>query len=277
MTDRNRHEEVNRVAKETTEVVVTAIASLSNSFIVLLTIVVIFTAVSIMTPAYKELLYLPIINGATIAIVYFIIINFARRFSLNPMVNVSVKQGGSTALRFPVSEKEMMRFAIHEAGHLLSLRFFHESPKLVTAFVRKYVSNPNGRVYYEFDSPLDQKYSWAHMLSTLAGQIAETVYFGEHKIGSESDNQQWEQQAKRHLNSGFSHERLWFSSPGSESEAQLNAKTLLDLRQEQVKQIKGFLSNNKEQLIFTAYRLIEADQIKTEGALGIIEATSYSS
>lgn len=247
------------------------IAQLPNHFGVMVFIVFIIAGISVATPIQLELMQAPILNGISAAIAFSIVVSFAKIWTARTGGVSAGIASGINASKIPIPDEEIMRFATHEAGHILSLKLFPAKPQLVTAYVRKYVSNPNGNVYYKFDAPLDRDYSWAHMLNSLAGQIAESVVNGDYKIGSESDNVSWGHQAKQHLNSGFSNDLPWFSVPENKAEAELNSATLGSLRKIQIDQLQDFMMKNKQLLKSTAQRLIEVDKIETEEAISIIE------
>lgn len=266
--------------------VMRGVASLPDHPAMLALIVLVAAAPELMTSAqleYLDSIKEPLINGATIAALYWVAVSAARSTvfrgkRMTGAVGLGVVMRGATlgvpVERKPLSESEVHRVAIHEAGHLLALALFPDKPVSVRAYARDYHSSPTGHVQYEFSAPLDASYSWAHMLNTLAGQVAEKVINGSTLHGSERDNTAWETLAKQHLRAGFAPEQLWFITPDTEGEARLNARTLEDMRAEQVQQLTAFFTANRDHLEKTAYRLKEVDVLETEESLQVLEAVA---
>jgi hypothetical protein len=268
--------------------VMRGVASLPDHPVMLALIVLVAAAPELMTSAqleYLDSIKEPLINGATIAALYWVAVSAARSTvfrgkRMTGAVGLGVVMRGAThgvpviSERKPLSESEFHRVAIHEAGHLLALALFPDKPVSVRAYARGYHSSPTGHVQYEFSAPIDVSYSWAHMLNTLAGQVAEKVINGSTLQGSERDNTAWETLAKQHLRAGFAPERPWFITPEAEGEARVNARTLEDMRAEQVQQLTAFFMANRAPLEKTAYRLKEVDVLETAESLQMLEAVA---
>lgn len=253
-----------------------AVGSLPRHVGVLLLIVVVVTGYQLLPAERVEQISMPLLNGVMAATVYhFVVGMFWVASGLGGRVEAGRVKGAAATCQLekaePVDAKELYRYAVHEAGHLLSIALFPKKPTWVYGYVRPYAACPNGHVSFELEGPRDAEISWAHMLNALAGQVAEEVIFGTLKSGSASDNGGWEREAKAHMAAGFAPGQAWFITPESEGEARVNAAALKVMRDAQTERLRRFLETNKAVLKEVAEAFVIGGEIKTAEALGALE------
>ena len=69
----------------------------------------------------------------------------------------------------------------------------------------------------------------------------------------------------------FNNDYTWFISPDNEAEALVNAKTLNELRSNQLMQVEGFIKLNESLIKNIAKELMNSDKIETERSLTLLE------
>ncbi len=229
---------------------------------------------------YSDAISMAMANGLLITMVYYVIVKIAHIYGrpiLGSMNGGSREnQGAVVSMAYaqapkPLSPERIKRVARHEAGHLLAVALFRKKPKKLTAFVRAHQAPILGNVGYEFDDDemCSKQAQESSMKVTLAGAVAEEMSFGDCMVGSQSDSEQWERQARNYL-SAFSHSYDWFEVVGSDAEARLNMKTLRQIKKEQIAQVKQFIQGNAELLDEVSCILEEQRNMEGNDLIAII-------
>lgn len=165
------------------------------------------------------------------------------------------------------------RYAIHEAGHILSFALYKDKPDVIEAWVKPYINNLNGNVYHEFTDirPFNVSHIKEVMKTQIAGGCAEEIVLGSMELGSESDFTGWEAAARQYLGSVYNSGFTWFVVPSNDAEARVNASSLEKLKQGQWEELRAFFLANKDLLIEIAESLKGVDKLETEVTYSLLE------
>ncbi len=149
----------------------------------------------------------------------------------------------------PLTEERVSRVAYHEAGHLLATRYFNRKPNKLSAQVKVFEEPTLGSVSYEFDDDFicTIHAHEAAMKVSLAGALAEEITYGDCQVGTQTDNQRWERQARNML-SAFVSDYHWFHSVTNEYEARVNSNTLVEIKKSITAEVSEMLAENKNLL-----------------------------
>ena len=135
------------------------------------------------------------------------------------------------------SDTAIQQRANHEAGHVVALAYFPERPDSLEAWITKN-NQPGvgGRVSYKYDEPTEStvEHLKALRLFCVLPLMVEEVILGKSRAGSDSDIRNWESTVKTQLNN-FPDSREWFRVQNSEFEATINARTLKQLLDEDLR------------------------------------------
>ncbi len=161
--------------------------------------------------------------------------------------------GAVAAMRKPLrrADKDVLRTAIHEVGHLLLYAALPELPKRLMTKIRREISidDPDrGFVQSDMSWPAVETRSFLRwrMLVHLGGTVAEHVVLGERADGAEADTSEWTHRAHNYLVRGFGD--VYFEEPTTEQEIQINRLALNALKAEHLKVLESFLEANRSLL-----------------------------
>jgi len=128
--------------------------------------------------------------------------------------------------QMPLPKKKLKRYAVHEAGHLISFALYDTYPDTLKVWIKPFAANPNGSNYFEYKEPSSNiNYYENLMLTHLSGGCAVTTLLEKNTIGNENDLTGWEDIAREFL-TAFKHDYYWFIRPNNEAEAKVNARPL---------------------------------------------------
>lgn len=178
-------------------------------------------------------------------------------FALSPSRNYVVARGSmeraghAVARPRPRKPEDVLRTAIHEAGHVLMFAGRGELPEAFKVSVRAEISGHDlyrGQVEYAQPSPdvLTEGYLRWSMLMHLAGAEAEFVALGERADGAQTDNAKWLTAATAYLSSGFG--EVFYAVPAGDAQIDHNRLVLNALKAECTKEVRTFLTLNRQVL-----------------------------
>lgn len=178
-------------------------------------------------------------------------------FALSPSRNYVVARGSmesaghAVARPRPRKPEDVLRTAIHEAGHVLMFAGRGELPEAFKVSVRAEISGHDlyrGQVEYAQPSPdvLTEGYLRWSMLMHLAGAEAEFVALGERADGAQTDNAKWLTAATAYLSSGFG--EVFYAVPAGDAQSEHNRLVLNALKAECTKEVRTFLNLNRQVL-----------------------------
>jgi hypothetical protein len=232
----------------------------------LLIIMFLFPSFSSFTPGLEVVFgpwQKPVLYTITAVWIYYLLVGVARVFfPIRPEADsLGVAQYATARMvkSKRLSEEKIMRYAIHEAAHLVTFALYEKFPDILSVSIKPFGGDPLGNVHFQYNSlPDNRKYYEDLMFTYLAGSCAEKVFFNENKFGSEKDNQDWESVAKRYLSS-FDHNYHWFAQPQNEAEAKVNATSLKDFQKVSRANVQEFIKLNKNLIRSIAQDLAESE------------------
>lgn len=151
----------------------------------------------------------------------------------------------------PRKPEDILRTAIHEAGHVLMFAKRGELPETFTVSVRAEISGHDlyrGHVEHAQPAPdvLTEGYLRWSMQMLLAGAEAEYVALGERADGAQTDNAKWLTTATAFLSSGFG--EVFYAEPASDAQIEHNRVVLNALKAECTEEVRTFLNTNQQVL-----------------------------
>lgn len=140
--------------------------------------------------------------GILATMIYFMIVSISAVFAKrhHEYHNPEIAHGSYSVLKKkPLTADRINRVAYHEAGHLIGIAFFDAEPNKLTAKIHSYHGPTLGNVSYEYDDDFlcTRNSQIAVMKVALCGALAEELVFGDCFVGSQTDNRNWELQAKK--------------------------------------------------------------------------------
>lgn len=162
--------------------------------------------------------------------------------------------------------------AHHEAGHMLFIRALGAVPAGAGAVTRRNVHADQPNLGYVMTLQPD---GWAitkslsewFMMMYLAGQIAETLRFGESSFGSSSDIQKWQSFAAQYLKE--QHAGLYIHDPKSDFDMENNRALFQRILNEQTALVRSFLEKNRPVLEKVANAMLDHESLD-EKAIGTL-------
>lgn len=180
-------------------------------------------------------------------------------FALSPSRKYVVARGGLEVAGYAVARprprprkpEDILRTAIHEAGHVLMFARRGELPEALTVSVRAEISGYDlyrGQVEYAQQAPdvLMEGYLRWSMLMHLAGAEAEFVALGERADGAQTDNEKWLATATVYLSTGFG--EVFYAVPEGAAQIEHNRLVLNALKAECTEEVRTFLNTNRQVL-----------------------------
>lgn len=150
--------------------------------------------------------------------------------------------------RGPLTKEERSATAVHEAGHLLPFAMLAQLPRNLTA----HINDPPGTGFHGHVShdpceaePTRDFLRW-RMLVMLAGNVAGDVVLGRNDDGGTTDYATWMAIARKYLAAGF--EGPYFNNATDDAEVAINRAGLLELRDQQKRDLADFVRANVELL-----------------------------
>lgn len=160
-------------------------------------------------------------------------------------------QPAITSAPITLSEKDVYRTSVHEAGHLLMFSGSKCLPTKLSVSVAAEAATHEqyrGHVFYSeqiIKASTQSQLHWS-MLMNLSGFSAESIVLGEPESGSTDDNRKWMAAACHYLSAGFG--ETFFPEPSEGYQIAHNRAVLNDLRRSCMVELNEFFSANKELL-----------------------------
>ena len=147
-----------------------------------------------------------------------------------------------------LSEKDIYRTSVHEAGHLLMFSNSKNLPTQLSVSVAIEVAphdQHRGNVFYSEQSMKASTQSQLHwaMLMNLSGFAAESIVLGEPECGSMDDNRKWMATACHYLSAGFG--ETFFPEPAGDYQIAHNRAVLNDLKRSCLAELNEYFGANK--------------------------------
>lgn len=147
-----------------------------------------------------------------------------------------------------LSEKDIYRTSVHEAGHLLMFSNSKNLPTKLSVSVAIEAApheQYRGNVFYTEQSMKASTQSQLHwaMLMNLSGFAAESIVLGEPECGSMDDNRKWMATALHYLSAGFG--ETFFPEPEGDYQIAHNRAILNELKRSCLAELNTFLEANR--------------------------------
>lgn len=219
-----------------------------------------------------------IINGASCAFVWYLLVSFYYRFLHQNQSNTFTTGNSMVATARPSlkprTEEAIWQGSVHESGHVLTLAILPEQliPDVLDLRVDKVTerkSGSRGRLHYEYKSgeePADLEFRRWLLVCFRAGNVAEKMLIGKEYMMSGNDYHQWELLARNYC---LHQEVPYFAFPQSESEALVNSKTLNELAREIDRALHIFFEANFDLLLEMAKELKMVNDLSKEELLKV--------
>ncbi len=150
--------------------------------------------------------------------------------------------------RGPLTKEQRCATAVHEAGHLLPFAMLARLPRNLTA----HINDPpgtrfSGHVTHDpYEAEATRDFLRWRMLMMLAGNVAGEVVLGINDDGGTTDYATWMAIARSYLAAGF--EGPYFNNATDDAEVAINRAGLLDLRDQQKRDLADFVRANVQLL-----------------------------
>lgn len=173
----------------------------------------------------------------------------------------------SAPSRSPRDASDILRTAIHEAGHLLMFAGLSKLPPDLTVSVAAELGNEDmfrGMVRHSGDAQegLLESEIRRLMLMLLAGSEAESLLLDNRGDGAQLDNAKWLNAANHYLMAGFG--EVFYSHPTNDMQLEHNRMILNDLKARCVGEVGEFLAKNKALLSELAAKIAEEKHLNRE-------------
>jgi hypothetical protein len=166
-----------------------------------------------------------------------------------------------------LSEKDIYRTSVHEAGHLLMFSNSKNLPTKLSVSVAFEVApheQYRGNVFYSEQSMKASTQSQLHwaMLMNLSGFVAESIVLGESESGSIDDNRKWMATACHYLSAGFG--ETFFPEPAGDYQIAHNRAALNELKSSCLTELNAFLEANRGLLEELAAQIADCKKMDSD-------------
>jgi len=212
---------------------------------------------------------LAIASGALIVIFMHVLTPTRNREESTSTHTQSTTRQAISSAPIALSEKDIYRTSVHEAGHLLMFSNSKNLPTKLSVSVAIEAApheQYRGNVFYSDQSMNASTQSQLHwvMLMNLSGFAAESIVLGEPECGSMDDNRKWMATACYYLSAGFG--ETFFPEPEGGYQIAHNRAILNELKRSCLAELNAFLKANRGLLEELAaqianWKTMDSDQI----------------